>query len=60
MTPIPPPPADMIDELRDNAGHISEWEADFLDNIEQHLRGGFPITQRQYEVLEGIWTRVCR
>ncbi len=50
----------MVDELRDNADHISEWEADFLDNIEQHLRGGFPITKRQYEVLEGIWMRVCR
>lgn len=51
---------DMIDELRDNAGHLSEWEVDFLENTEQHNKAGFPLTKRQFEVLEGIWRRVCK
>ena len=47
----------MIEDCRKRERHLSAWDADFLDSIEERLDWKKPMSRRQRECLEEIWER---
>lgn len=49
----------MVDDIREASGFdLGEWEADFIESIEEVLDGGGSITDAQRETLARIWKRI--
>lgn len=55
---------DMIEDIRSAEGCVtggitlSQWEQEFVENIEERLGGGRTLTEGQAEKLEQIWNRI--
>lgn len=45
-----------IDDLLEAVG-LTDWEATFLDSIDNQLESRGDLTLRQAEILEKIWTK---
>ncbi len=56
-------PAEMLEDIKNADGvsggvTLSEWEAEFVDSIDDWLNKGRTLTPKQGETLEKIWDRI--
>jgi hypothetical protein len=47
----------LIADCRKRERSLSAWDADFLDSIEERLDDAKPLSEKQIECLEEIWSR---
>ena len=49
----------MIQDCIDRESHMSEWEASFVDNIQNtRIYKGYRLSEKQFEILTKIWEKV--
>jgi hypothetical protein len=55
-------PRDKIEAIRnaenDGALELTEWEAEFVESIDDQLTDGKTLTEPQDESLHGIWRKI--
>lgn len=44
--------------VADDEADLTEWEAKFVESIGGQLQAERPLSERQDEILEGIWRKV--
>lgn len=47
----------MIEDCRKRDRHLSAWDADFLDSIEERLDGKRTLSEKQTACLDRIWEK---
>lgn len=51
----------MIDKINqtvsDELMSLTQWESDFIQNVTAQNKRGFPLSDKQDEILEKIWKR---
>ena len=52
---IPTECQEMIDDCMERESRLSEWEANFLESIENQLAKKGDLSDKQKEILERIW-----
>lgn len=50
-----PTPEEMVQDLWERGGVLTDWEEDFLQSIADRLDHDEPLTETQYEKLRQIW-----
>lgn len=50
----------LIDDCEARDRDLSAWEADFLSSIRDQLDENRPLTQKQIDILDGIWEKVTK
>jgi hypothetical protein len=50
---------EQVDEIEQLGKGLTNWELQFIESISDQLTGGRPLTERQAEVLDKIYTEKC-
>ncbi|KKL94096.1 hypothetical protein LCGC14_1868150 [marine sediment metagenome] len=48
----------MIEDCQNRESKLSDWEAQFIDNIDSQIRDDGSLSEKQQEKLEQIWERI--
>lgn len=50
----------LIDDCEKRDSKLSAWDVDFLTSISERLDMKKPLSQKQIDVLDGIWERATK
>ena len=48
----------MIEDCQNRESKLSDWEAQFIDNIDSQIRDDGSLSEKQQEKLEQIWEKI--
>ena len=48
----------MIEDCQNRESKLSDWEAQFIDNIDSQIHDDGSLSEKQQEKLEQIWEKI--